>query len=572
MKRVTAKQPLSRLPPSPFVNTHIVASSSVAQDDSLGITPSSIPSPVTYPGERISWIPCGTLNNELLECTNLSVPIDHFSERSSDKTFTIPLIRLRSNRTSDTPLPNILLNPGGPGGSGTQFVYRLGAKLRDVLGDGVHLIGFDPRGVNGSIPRASCYKTPELRERLGFVRDKKVVEDSGELWAWSQNFAKACQETMGPHGKYINTPQTAADMNSILDALGQRGLWYWGFSYGTLLGQTYAALFPERTERVVIDGVANQWDWYESRLDKEMMTDTDAVWNGFIEECIKAGKWKCDLAQLASTKEELADMLLREIGKLRDDPVPVYVNAEKYGVLDYWDILYGGIFPALYKPASWSRLASNLAALLKGNATPAFLEYGQKSPFDLEGEAFKVISLNDGLSGPAHWPNTRKALLDELIPFFNQSLFSEDAFDFYFSKQAWTIPRTHTYSPPKRGVSVVQTAHPILILSTTYDPVCPLMSARAASQAYAGSRIVEVKGYGHCSTAVPSRCVANHVREYFYEGKLPKEDVQCEADGSPYFKTMEEQVAAAEALDEEDRRIRFAQLALAEEGIGPWRR
>ncbi|KAK4095884.1 hypothetical protein N658DRAFT_390614, partial [Parathielavia hyrcaniae] len=74
------------------------------------------------------------------------------------------------------------------------------------------------------------------------------------------------------------------------------------------------------------------------------------------------------------------------------------------------------------------------------------------------------------------------------------------------------------------------TAYPLLLFSTTYDPVCPLMSARSAKEAFEGSRIVEVKGYGHSSLAVPSLCVARHVRDYLYEGKLPDAHVQCEPD------------------------------------------
>jgi len=101
------------------------------------------------------------------------------------------------------------------------------------------------------------------------------------MYAWSHNLVRACAETMGEHGKYVNTPQTAADMNSILDAVGQEDMAYWGFSYGTILGQTYAGLFPNRSKRVIIDGVANQFDWYEGQLDYEAFTDSENVFNGF---------------------------------------------------------------------------------------------------------------------------------------------------------------------------------------------------------------------------------------------------------------------------------------------------
>jgi pimeloyl-ACP methyl ester carboxylesterase len=530
------------------------------------------PEPITHPGEHIAWLPCGTLANRTLECANLTVPMDHFAPASHTpdltKNFTIPLLRLRSPDPSVT--TNLLLNPGGPGGSGTAQLHRRGAQLAALVGDGFHLLGFDPRGVNQSRPLASCYPTPQSRQELSAVRDKKVAEDSGELWAWTGNFARACADAMGEHGAYVNTPQTAADMNWILDAVGQRGLYYWGFSYGTLLGQTYATMFPERVERVIIDGVANQFDWYEEVFDKEMMTDTDRVLEGFVDECVKAGEEDCALAGLAGSKEDLLDVVVKGVAKLKDEPVGVYVNDTVYGVLDYWAVWHNGVFPALYRPAAWRDLASNLASLLRGNATAAFLAYGRERPWETLGDGFKFISLNDGTSGREKWPADRLGLVDQLLSFFNQTLFSDAQYEFYFSKQAWSIPRTHTYVPKKK----VKTAHPLLLLSTTYDPVCPLVSARSASDVFEGSRIVEVKGYGHCSLAVPSICIARHVRDFLYEGKLPDEDVRCEPDGNPYFSKPEQTMAFVEAqsFGDEERRIRLAQQELARDSwLRPWR-
>jgi pimeloyl-ACP methyl ester carboxylesterase len=530
------------------------------------------PPPITYPGEHIPWTPCGTIADRALECATLTVPMDHFNTTNNlpdNKSFTIPLLRLRSpNPTPST--RNLLLNPGGPGGSGTSFIHRSGAQLATIVGDGFHLLGFDPRGVNGSRPLASCYPTPESRRQLSAVRAKKVTEDSGELWAWTDNFVRACAETMGDYAGYVNTPQTAADMNSILDAVGQEGLYYWGFSYGTTLGQTYATLFPDRAERVIVDGVANQFDWYEALLDAEMMTDTDRVLEGFVEECVKAGEGDCALAGLAGSKEELLDVVVKGVERLKNEPVGVYVNKIVYGVLDYWTVWKNGVFPALFKPAAWGDLATNLAALLRGNATAAFLAYGRAPAWESLGDSMKFIALNDGASGPEKWPADRQGFLDDLLPFFNQSsLFTDFQMDFYFSKRAWTVPRTHTYAPKRK----VKTAHPLLLLTTTYDPVCPLLSAKSANDVFEGSRIVEVKGYGHCSSAVPSMCVARHVRNFLYNGTLPDGHVQCEADGKPYFSKLEDKTALVQALSvgDEERRIRLAQQELAQDhSLGPW--
>ncbi|KAK4182895.1 Alpha/Beta hydrolase protein [Podospora australis] len=525
----------------------------------------------SYPGEKITWTSCGTLVDHQLECTNLTVPMDHFnsSNNGPDNSlhFTIPLIRLRGKNATDN--INILLNPGGPGGSGAEFIWRWGAQLNTIIGENYHLLTFDPRGVNGSVPRANCYPTEEIRRELSVVRNKKIVEDSGELWAWAGNFVQACADNMGVHGAYINTPQTAADMNSILDAIGQDDMYYWGFSYGTLLGQTYATLFPERSKRVIIDGVVNQFSWYNNIFDDEDLTDTDNVFDGFVDECIKAGKEDCALAELASSKEQLREKLITSIDQLRDDPIGVYVNTSIHGVLDYWAVWYDGVFPAMYKPANWRTLADNLAALLKGNATAAFMAYSREGPWVSLFDANTVIMTNDGVSGPKNWPvSGRQELVKQVIDFYNSStsrLFNTAlSHEGHFEKQAWKIPRTHNYVPTKG----VKTAHPLLVLTTTYDPICPLVSAKSANDAFVDSKIVEVKGYGHCSLAVPSLCINKHVRAFLDEGKLPDDYTQCEGDGNPYFGKSDDEKKGLVNLQssswtEEEKRIHLAQVELA---------
>ncbi|KAH6659143.1 Alpha/Beta hydrolase protein [Truncatella angustata] len=519
-----------------------------------------------YPGEKITWEICGELIGRKLECSEIDVPMDQFNaENSGNKTFSIPLIRLRGKNATQ----NVLLNPGGPGGSGIEFLYRKGEQLNAYIGEGFHLLSFDPRGVNGSRPRASCYPSQEARRELSPVRSEKVIEDSAETYAWSKNFVAACPDTMGEHGSYINTPQTAADMNSILEAVGQKDMVYWGFSYGTVLGQTYATLFPERSERVIIDGVVNNFEWYEDRFYTESLSDTERVMSGFFDECIKSGK-NCTLSSLAKTKEELQDKVLSFIDKL-EEPLSVYVNNTSWGQLTREKILNTAIFPALYKPANWYVLADRLAKLLQGNATEAFLAYGGKGPFDgiFQDDSNVHVENNDGMTGSQYWPQGREELLDLILPFMNTSLFAQFTNSGLYTKQQWAVHKTHQFVQ-KLGV---KTAHPLLILSTTYDPVCPLISARSANAAFEGSQMIELRGYGHCTLAMPSNCIAKHVRAFLYNGTLPANYTQCDVDG-PYFFKPEENgtpVAALRHFEQtEDQRIHRAQVEIAMDESWPY--
>jgi len=343
--------------------------------------------------------------------------MDQFgTRRLKNETFTIPLIRLRGREGS----PNLLLNPGGPGASGVEFIYRRGEQISTIVGEGFHLVGFDPRGVNGSEPFAACYPDGETRRARGSVRDERVVEDSAEVYAWSSNYVQACAETIGEHGKYVNTPQTAADMNSILDALGQRDMIYWGFSYGTILGQTYAGLYPERSKRVIIDGVNNLFDWYGELLDEEDLVDAETVFDGLLHECTKVPE-RCALSTFGSTKGALRERILSFASALREQPVSVYVNRTTYGLLDDRILLYRALAVALKRPGTWYTLASNLAKWLEGNATEALLAYGLEKPWPPTGDANRLVMLNDGASGPRYWPQDRETMLEWLVPFINRS-------------------------------------------------------------------------------------------------------------------------------------------------------
>lgn len=528
--------------------------------------------PLTYAGEKLTWEACGDVKGRPVECSTMTVPMDQFNATNSgDKVFTIPLIRMRGGKNATQ---NVLLNPGGPGGSGIEFMFRRGEQLSTIVGDGFHLLSFDPRGINSSTPWATCYPDMESRQVLSQVRDQRVVEDSPEAYAFAKNFVQGCADTMGEHGPYVNTPQTAADMNSILDAVGQEDMVYWGFSYGTLLGQTYAGLFPERSKRVIIDGVVNQFDWYNEITESEPFTDTERVFDGFLDECIKAGD-NCTLSTLAQSKEELFDKILGLADSIYDEPLSVYVNSTSWGTVDYFAIMSRAVFPALYKPATWYDVADRLAKMLQGDPTEVFLNYARGNPWSTYLDGNNFVTYNDGKSGPDFWPSDRLPVLKNIIePLANSSLFAAAGTGVggVYIKQHWVIPKTHTYVP-KLGV---KTAHPLLILSTTFDPVCPLLSARSAQKGFADSQIVEVKGYGHCSVAVTSNCVAKHIRAFLYNGTLPESYTQCEVDG-PYFIKPEADGKAIAALkefdDPEDAKIHMAQLELARDTEWPlWSR
>ena len=511
-----------------------------------------------YDGESIEWTHCATNNGHDLECASINVPMDHFDEANSgNETFSIPLIRLRGSKATR----NLLVNPGGPGGSGIEFVFRLGSYLKSIVGDDLHIVGFDPRGVNGSRPAALCYPDTTVRTQQSQVCVSDPAQYNAETYAWTENFVHACEDTTGTqHVKYINTPQTAADMNSILDALGQEDMVYWGFSYGTLLGQTYASMFPERSDRVVIDGVVNLFDWYDGLITDQGLVDAENTLAAFFEKCITE-RDACPLSFLADDASTLQHKVMSSVEKLRTEPADVYLSNKAYGTLTY-HVMLQAIWIALLKPKEWWLLADSLTQLVQGNATTAFQRYGQGYFAAEMLDHNTIISSNDHITGKDNWPQKRQ-LLDLLQPFINGSIFAPSRVGSFYLMSQWRVPTTHRFTP-RRSVS---TKRPLLILSQTYDPTTPLVSARVARDVFEGSRLVECLGAGHCSSAIHSSCSDALVRQFLVNGTLPEDDVRCEVDGK-FFVNPEKQkeiVARAERYGASDKeRLLAAQLKLAD--------
>ncbi|KAF1988142.1 alpha/beta-hydrolase [Aulographum hederae CBS 113979] len=522
----------------------------------------------------LQWSNCGTVANHPIECARLDVPMDHFADEDAimvGKNFSLSLTRLVAKNATKS----VLLNPGGPGGSGAEFVFRRGEQLNKIVGEGYNLVSFDPRGINGSTPKASCFLNDDDRTVDQALKPVDPWTQSGEFLAYYDNLAQACHDVMGDTGSYFNTPQTAADMNSILDAIGQEKMIYWGFSYGTTLGQTYAQLFPDRVHRLIIDGVSHQMPWYHPEMpETDDFNATDAVYRGFITECFASGD-ACPLAAGYSSTEELGTNLTETILSLYEDPLAVYLNASMHGAIRFSDVAWDGIFPALYRPTSWPALAETLAELMKGNLSAPYLAWSAP-----EGAWSDLMEANMVITNADLAPTdqltraklSRTEIVAEMAKYHNASLIAGDTnADSLFELETWRYARSHSFMPAEH----VKTAHPLLIISTTLDPICPLISAQKANAVYEGSVLLEQKSMGHCSVSMPSKCTAKYVKEYLDSGKLPEVGATCEID-EPYFPKKKEDGESEDVAEEaiemsmEDRELGEALKELAEDP--PWAR
>lgn len=238
----------------------------------------------------------------------------------------------------------ILINPGGPGGAGAGFALVVGKALQFIVDSDdppsiasgkakyFDIIGFDPRGISWTEPVAKCmpdqpsvwsWDLRESTEGLPGSSDAAL----GRRWSMTQAFGASCrlsqQDQHDPDIKqYMSTAFVARDMLEITErhaeyvakqlgqaaakkvtkqfaphgtyVPGQSKLQYWGFSYGTYLGSTFASMFPDRVGRLVLDGVVSEYD-YNRSLGNGSLVDAEKALLSFYTFCFNSGPYQCPL-------------------------------------------------------------------------------------------------------------------------------------------------------------------------------------------------------------------------------------------------------------------------------------
>ncbi|HEX8508388.1 MAG TPA: alpha/beta fold hydrolase, partial [Propionibacteriaceae bacterium] len=251
----------------------LVLAGMAAPSPASGIPSTTLaPAPASsgYTPRPLVWGACEspTLQSFGSQCANLVVPLDY--ARPNGRTITLAVSRLK-HTSPDADYQGVMLaNPGGPGASGlTLSIFGQGSF---IPGDGdltYDWIGFDPRGVGSSTPALSCDPSFFGYDRPNYTPRTRALE---KVWLQrSEGYAKACRRSdaaaLLPHMK---TTDNVADMESLRKALGESQINYYGFSYGTYLGQVYASLHPNRVRRFVWDGVVNPARaWYAANLDQD---------------------------------------------------------------------------------------------------------------------------------------------------------------------------------------------------------------------------------------------------------------------------------------------------------------
>ena len=377
---------------------------------------------------ELSWVPC----YDKFQCANLEVPLD-YAEPSAG---TIVVAWVRQNAVSNdtasekykrtdgsTGLKDVLINPGGPGGSGIDLILAGGGdEIMTAGGNTFNIVSFDPRGVNNSGIALTCF--PESSEDRGaFFSLTPPPTTLNEGYSLALAFGQWCtQSTNATQVRYGGTSAVVQDMmhftelqaalNGVEDPK-QADIWYYGISYGTVIGHTLATMFPDRIGRLVVDSNVNSEDYYNG-LVKSSINTHDKAYEYFFNLCAEAGPEKCPFAGNSTSGGEIKTRFDNLLAKLEKTPLvssDLKNNPQGPGTITKADVLNVG-FQVMYSPSSgFDALAFGFDGLEKGNASAwfdvaSFLR-GQENPgpFNYTGLASQeVLTLVTSVDAAGRYP------------------------------------------------------------------------------------------------------------------------------------------------------------------------
>ncbi|MYR45391.1 alpha/beta hydrolase, partial [Streptomyces sp. SID5910] len=420
----------------------------------------------------IDWKKCGTDDYPTLQCASLLVPLDH--ARPDGKRITLALSRVP--HTATTYQGPLLVNPGGPGGSGLTLAGFVASSLPKKVAAQYDVIGFDPRGVGKSEPALDCRPGHFAPVRPDTVPTTPAVEQANLTRA--KSFAEACGTKYADVLPHIDTVSAVRDLDLIREALGAEKVNYFGYSYGTYLGAVYAKLFPERVRRLILDSVVDPTDvWYRANLNQDLaFNDRHRAFMAWIATYDSTYKLGTDPERIEAAWYGMRTALAK-------NPAGGKVGAAE---------LEDTFLPGGYYNGYWPYLAEAFAAYVNDrNAGPLVEAYENFGALDASGDngysVYTSVQCRDA-DWPRDWDEWREDNWDvyEKAPFMTWN-------------NAWyNAPCAFWPAASRQAVSVAnQQLPPALLFQATGDAATPYEGGVTVHRLLRDSALVVEEGGGN---------------------------------------------------------------------------
>lgn len=499
--------------------------------------------------QKIKWSACAKeatyeVPMDGLQCGKVTVPLDY--AKPAGATLELAMARYRATGKSRG---SVLLNFGGPGGPG---VSQLAYEGKDFMGltNGYDVVSFDPRGVGRSSP-VSCGEGTDTDAGL---TGGEAADNPRAVLEQLRKAARACERHSGPVLRHIGTVNASRDLDVMRRALGDKKLNYLGFSYGTRLGAVYAAQFPEKVGRFVLDGV----DTLTESLAEQGLAGAagqQTALEGFLNWCV--ADIACPFGQDARTaRERIVDL----VDSLDKDPVP-----DGFGDRFSGQDLVGAIGQGLYSKQLWPPLERALAALVEDGDARGVMGFGGG------GVAVPILPRQSPVRQHPVRPNPMRPnpssdsdgrLVDEVeVPIDNlpAALMAINCADdpdrptaARITKDLAALRATYEKASPvfgryrltevltcygrPKGTDFIRTevrdldTPKMLLVGTRGDPATPYRwTTETAERLGSAAVVLDNKGEGHTGYG-SSKCVHRKVEAFLLYGSLPADGSSCGAD------------------------------------------
>ena len=441
-------------------------------------------------------------------CGRLVVPLDHAN--GSSGTITLELVKVHDNR--NTSGNSLVVNPGGPGGSGFELAVGLSAQLADTVMQHFDIVGFDPRGVALSNP-ISCISNEQKDLVTSASPDVLTAAGFDQAKTLAKTVADACAHKY-PALADFNTVQTAEDMDSIRAGLGAAKLNYLGFSYGTELGGVYAHLYPNRVGAMVLDGAVDPTTSDVAAFGNQL-GGFEAAFDQFATDC----RTRSDCKGLGNPRQVVYDLVRRADAS----PIPTSDSSDHRKATSA--LVLTGVLSALYSRDEWDALGKALTAAQGGDSKGLLAladEYNQRDPngsYSNIYDANTAISCNDSKPGPTDAQITATAT-DWVKKYPMFGLWSAASL---FACQQWQPVRDPVPQP------TATTGQKVLVVGNLHDPATPYQGALNLAKAMGNAEVLTWDGEGHTSYLKGSSCIDNYVNNFLTKAVLPPANRTCPA-------------------------------------------
>jgi pimeloyl-ACP methyl ester carboxylesterase len=451
----------------------------------------------SYYAQGLQWRSC----YENYQCTDLQVPIDYTELKTG--TFNISVLKFPT--TGEKKLGSLIVNPGGPGGSGVDYAYAAEYLFTPAILNAYDIVGFDPRGVGRSEP-IICLSDKELDANYASDSKPDNEQEFAQTLIESKKFIQQCEEK-NKHLTSFSTANAARDMDILRQAVGDKQLNYMGKSYGTFLGTLYAQFFPDKVGRMVLDGAVDpSISNFQQGLSQAV--GFDKAFAAFVTDCGKRSD--CPLSKDKTAAVEEMKKIVSQLGKKPNKRL-----SESLALL--------GIASALYDSATgWPKLRVAIKAVKQGEAGK-FLELAD----NYTGRTEDGYTTNEFDSG---------AIIDCLDFADNRSVAQMKVDAEVFAKQAPLFGPYLAYgglvckyfeTPKATEVLPTKTANPIVIIGTTGDPATPYEWVIGLHKILTTSMLFSLDADGHTGQGRGSICIDDAVNFYLMHGKPPEKNLTC---------------------------------------------